>query len=107
MKPWPLANPPSIPATPLGILIPTTGKGKALARGGRGGKGSRLFPADPLKSALPPDQGEAQHSVTASLCLSPPPCARLYMCPQMTVCMSAGVTWRGSLYPYVGLCLCP
>lgn len=45
MKPWPLANPPSIPPTPLGILILTTGKGKALARGGRGGKGRRLFPA--------------------------------------------------------------
>lgn len=28
---------------------------------------------------------QAQRSVTASLCLSPPPCARLYMCPQMTV----------------------
>ena len=77
MKPWPLANPPSTPPTPLGILIPTPGKGKALARGGRGGKGRRLFPAGTLKSALPPDQGAGPALCHSKLCLSPPRCARV------------------------------
>lgn len=53
MKPWPLASPPSTLPTPLGVLIPTTGKGKALASGGRGWEGRALSPAGPLKSALP------------------------------------------------------
>ena len=65
MKPWPLANPPSTPPTPLGILIPTPGKGKALARGGRGGKGRRLQQA-PSNLPYLRIREQAQRSVTAN-----------------------------------------
>lgn len=88
MKPWPLANPPSIPATPLGILIPTTGKGKALVRGGRGGKGSRLFPAGPLKSALPPDQGAGPALCHRKLVpVSSTVCPTVHVSPNDCVCL--------------------
>ena len=64
MKPWPLASPPSTPPTPLGVLIPTTGKGKALASGGWGGRGGHSLQQAP--SNLPsPGSGSSP-----ALCLS-------------------------------------
>lgn len=79
MKPWPLASPPSTLPTPLGVLIPTTGKGKAQASGGRGGEGGHSLWQAP--SNLPsPGSGSSP-----ALCLS-----RLVPGSSL-VCLS---TWR-------------
>ena len=71
----PLASSPSSPATLQDSLTPTTGRGKAPARIGRGGEETLASP--PPQSCPPWDQGTGPFSVTVGLRLSPPLCARV------------------------------